>query len=334
MKPTVAVALTLSVAGALGAAPSALAAGASITGDGGTPVPLTAGMTLRHMAPDVTFTFAEGETYYAARVVGPGGTPASGGADCVRTSVASEERVRYQGNGAYTLFLKAADSFDACRAAAEQSAPFTINASTAVTPPDRQPLLTRAAGSFASIDFAVPVSLNPGADAYEFRYAPNATLGPDGGIAGEASSALVNTGTGTASVRFDRPGRYTLLVRAKSFRSDTPTAWSPRLDVTVVAPFDLSSTSFPDSRGPSYQLAGQIRETTATGKVTISIAKGRKGRKFRRLGSAKIRRGGKFRLRFKLARRGTYTLRYAYRGSATVAKGTATEVITISRRSF
>ena len=333
MKTSARLTLTCAALLLLSASP-ALAATATISGDGGSPVPLSSGMTLRHLAPNLNFTFADGETHYAARVVGPGGQAASGGTSCTRTSSPFEERVRYQGNGTYTLSMKVADSFDACEAATEQSVPFAINASTAISPPASQPLLTRQPGSFAAINFTVPVSLNPGADSYEFRYAPNATIGPDGGIAGEASSGFVDTTAGTASISFSKPGRYTLVVRAKSFRSDVPTAWSPRIDVTVVAPFDLNATSFPDSRGPSYQLSGQIRETTATGKVTVSIAKGKKGRKFRRLGSAKIRRGGKFKLRFRLAKAGTYTLRYSYKGGATVDRGTVTEVIRISRRIF
>lgn len=323
----------VAVVALLATAPSALAVSPSITGDDGAVVPLTGGANLRHMAPTVTFTFAEGETHYAARVVGPAGA-ASTGTDCLRTSSPFEERVRYQGNGAYAVFFKAGNSFDACQAAAEQSLPFSINASVAITPPATQPLFTREPGSFAAIDFAVPVSLNPGADTYEFRYAPNATLGPDGGITGETSSAIVDTTAGTARVNFTKPGRYTFVVRAKSFRSDVPTAWSPRVDVTVVAPFDLTSTSFPDSRGPSYRLAGQVRETTATGRVTISIARGKNGKRFKRLGTAKLRKGGKFSLRFRQTRFGNFTLRYSFRGSPTVGRGTLTENIRISRRIF
>jgi hypothetical protein len=238
-------------------------------------------------------------------VDGPAG-PASSGSGCVRTSSVFPERVAYQGNGTYTVKYKTGADFNACEAAAEQSMPFVINASVSISPPAAQPLLLRRPGSFTSISFDVPVSLNPGADSYEFRYAPNATLGPDGGITGEAQNGFVNLQSGTASVTFSAPGRYTFVARAKSFRSDVPTAWSPRVDVNVVAPFDLIAPRLTDARGPSYTVAGQVRETSATGKVTIAIGKGKNPKRFKTLGAAKIRKGGKFALRFRLTKLGSY----------------------------
>ena len=327
-------ALILSCAALLAAAAPASAATPSVTGDGGAPVPLQNGMTLRHMAPEVSLAFTAQEQYYAIRVVGPTG-PAAIGADCLRTSSFSAERVRYQGNGAYTVFFKTADTSEACRSAAEQSAAFTINASTAVVPPDHQPLFRRVARSFVATTFEVPVEANPGADSYEMRYAMNATLGADGGIAGTSDSAFVDTATGKARVSFLKPGRYTFVVRAKSFRSDVPTAWSPRVDITVVAPFDLSLVTFPDSRGPTYKLVGQLREPGARGgKVKVSI-KHAKDKRFKRLGTAKVGKGGKFKLRFRYRRYGKVQLRFSYGGSATIAKGVETRKgYRISRRFF
>ena len=104
--------------------------------------------------------------------------------------------------------------------------------------------------------------------------------------------------------------------------------------VTTVAPFDLERTSFPDARGPSYKVRGQIRERGARGKVTVSIAKGRKKGKFHRIGKAKINSKGRFTKRFKVRKTGTYRLRYSYKGSSLVAAGRATEAIKIRRRLF
>jgi hypothetical protein len=312
--------LILCAAMLAGATPAS-AATPSITGDAGTPVPLTSGLSLRHMAPDVTFAFTAEEAYYAARVVGPAG-PASIGTDCLRTSDPFPERVVYQGNGTYTVFFKAAADRDACAAATEQSVPFTIAAGASLVPPDKQPLLSRPAGSGIPTDFQVPVNGNPGADSYEFKYAPNATLGPDGGITGTPESAFVNSSTGAAAVRFAAPGRYTLLVRAKSFRSDVFTPWSPRLDVTVDAPFDfLVPPRLSDSRGPTYAVVGQIREKSARGRVTIALSRGSKAKRFKTIGKPRISKSGKFKLKFRVSRIGKYVMRFSYKGSATVRRG-------------
>ena len=63
-------------------------------------------------------------------------------------------------------------------------------------------------------------------------------------------------------------------------------------------------------------------ETSAAGgRVTVAAAKGKNGKRFRTLGKAKINSKGVFKLRFRLAR-GTYRMRYSFKGSSTVARGT------------
>ena len=311
--------LILTCAAALATAAPASAITPNITSDGGSPVPLTNGMSLRHMAPDVTFAFTAEEQYYSARVVGPAG-PASIGTDCLRTSDPFIERVRYQGNGGYTVFYKAAADREACTAAAEQGAGFTINASTGFAPPPAT-FLMRPKESLISNPLELTVNTNPGAEAYDIRFAANATLGPDGGITGTAESAFVDMATGKTRLTFTRPGRYTVVIRAKTFRSDVTTAWGPPATVNVVAPFDLSFVNLTDSIGPTYAVAGTVREPSARGKVTISIGKGKNAKRFRRLGSAKIRKGGKFKMRFRQRTFGQFTMRFSYKGNATVQKG-------------
>jgi hypothetical protein len=311
--------LILSCGAVLIAAAPASAATPSITGDAGAAVPLTAGLTLRHMAPDVSFAFTAEEQYYSARVVGPAG-PASIGTDCLRTSDPFTERVRYQGNGTYTVFYKAAADRDACTAAAEQSVAFAINASTGFAAAPAK-FLMRPAGSVLSTPLELAVNGNPGAEAYDVRFAAGATLGPDGGITGTPESAFVDMATGRVRFTFIRPGRYTMVVRAKTFRSDVPTAWGPPAIVTVVAPFDLSFANLSDSRGPTYAVVGTVREPSARGKVTIALGKGKNPRRFKRIGAAKIRKGGKFKLRFRHRQLGRYVMRFSYKGNATVAAG-------------
>ena len=50
--------------------------------------------------------------------------------------------------------------------------------------------------------------------------------------------------------------------------------------------------------------------------MTISIARGKKRGKFRRIGKAKINSKGRFSKRFTVRRTGTYRLRYTYKGSS------------------
>ena len=68
--------------------------------------------------------------------------------------------------------------------------------------------------------------------------------------------------------------------------------------------------------------------------MTISVARGRKRGKFRRIGSAKINSKGRFVKKFRIRRTGVYRLRYSYRGSSLVAGGRVTEAIRIRRRIF
>ena len=99
------------------------------------------------------------------------------------------------------------------------------------------------------------------------------------------------------------------------------------MNVNAIAPFDLERTSFPDSRGPSYKVRGQVRERAARGKVTVSIARGKKKGKFRKIGKAKINSKGRFTKRFTVHKTGVYRLRYTYKGSSLVAGGRVTEQI-------
>ncbi len=206
-----------------------------------------------------------------------------------------------------------------------------INAGLAVTAPPAR-LLTRRPNSFLTNTHEIGISLNPGASIYEVRYALGGVAGPDGAISGPSKETFLDTSTGLAQFGFDAPGRYLIVARAQRGQFFTP--WSGPVNVNAIAPFDLERVTFPDARGPSCKLRGQIREKVARGKVTISWAKGRKDGRFHRAGKAKINSKGRFTKRFRLRKVGVYRLRYTYRGSDLVAAGRVTEQIRIRRRIF
>ncbi len=319
---------------------SALAAPTvTVTGDDGNPAPLNAAapLPLRQMAPDVNVSVPRTDTAnYTTQVFDAAGTAASDASPCRDTQFGSTwtNFVDYRGNGTYTVLLRYFPSTDdSCvrTPSREQRFQFTINAGTAVTAPPVR-LLTRAANSFVTNVRQLPVTLNPGASTYEVRYARGGVIGPDGAISGPSADTFVDRNTGLADFRFDKPGRWVIVARAQ--KGLFFTAWSAPAFVNAVAPFDLERTSFPDARGPSYKVRGQIRELAARGKVTVSLAKGRKKGKFHRLGKAKINSKGRFTKRFKVRKTGVYRLRYSYKGSSLVAAGRVTEAIRIRRRIF
>ncbi len=317
---------------------SALGATATVTGDDGNPLALsTAGpVAIRNMSVEtnMSVTASDNAPFYTTQVLDGAGGPASSVSFCHETRFTPTARnfVDYRGNGTYTLLLRSFPSTDDTCAGtprAEKRFTFTITGGTAVTaPPGR--LLTRTPNSFFTNTHQLAVALNPGALTYEVRYALGGVAGPDGAITGPSAETFVDRTTGLADFRFDKPGRWLIVARVKGGNYFTP--WSAPVTVTAIAPFDLERTSFPDFRGPSYKVRGQVRERAARGKVTISIARGLKKGKFRRIGKAKINSKGRFTKRFKVRKTGRYRLRYTYKGSSLVAPGRVTESVRIRRR--
>ena len=92
---------------------------------------------------------------------------------------------------------------------------------------------------------------------------------------------------------------------ARGRNGDYYTPWSAPVTFKLLAPFDMSSVSAIDSRGPSYRLRGTLDEPYAAGgRVTVAIAKGKNGKKFRTLGKAKVNSKGVWTLRFTVRKRG------------------------------
>jgi hypothetical protein len=330
--PIKALAAALATMGLLAPASAEAAVSATVTGDDGQPAPLTAGVpaTIRNINADASVALASGDaTSWRFVVTDPTGTPVTGDY-CWSSPTPKNSSVPYRGNGAYTLTVTRY-SAASCAGAVRGTEVFTWNvaASVAIGQPGG-PLPTRPANSFSNHVHLLDFAANPGTSLYEIRYAKGGVIGPDGGISGVSNSTYVDTASG--KVRFspnDGPGTYVIVARAG--RGNYYTPWSAPVTVQMVGPFDLSTVSFPDSRGPSYQLRGTVREKAMAGsRVTIAAAKGKKGKRFKTLGKAKVNSQGVFKLRFKL-KRGTYRVRYSYRGSSVISRGTAYQVIKIRR---
>src|SRR3954447_963725 len=274
-----------------------------------------------------------GRTPHSSQVLDGGGGPATPLSACFdRSDTASlQGSPAYHGNGTYTVVVTYASDADCGTVTRVSRFQYAIGAGSAVTPPPGK-LLTRAPDSFVTNSHQLGVTLNPGAVTYEIRYARNGAIQPDGSIGGATRQEFVDTASGLADFRFEKPGRYVIVARAE--KDGFFTGWSTPTVVNAIAPFDLGSVRFPDSRGPSYKLRGQIREHSARGKVTIYLAKGKKKGRFHRVGKAKISKKGRFTKRFTVRHTGTYRLRYVYKGNRTVAPGRVTERIKITRRLF
>jgi hypothetical protein len=323
------------LAGGFAAAAEA-AVTAHVTGDDGNPTPLStaAPISIRNMnvRAYVHVDDAAGARSYRWAVVDQSGTSAAATSGCWRSSSFPNDDalVTYRGNQTYTLRLSLFnDTTCGGTATATHTYTWVVAAGVGlVAPPTR--LLTRPKNSVVTNRHALDFVGTPGASRYEIRFAKNAALQPDGSIAGaEVKEAFFNPATGKVEVIGARePGTYTAVARAYNGGFFTP--WSPPITFKLISPFDLR-TSFPDQRGPSYQVRGVLGETTAGGRVTVSIAKGRKGKKFKTLGRAKVNRKGVFKLRFTLRGYGFYRLRYKHAGNSRVQKGTVYEVVRIRK---
>jgi hypothetical protein len=306
------------------------------TGDDGNPVALnpttTVGLRNMDVAANVSVLQADGGSY-RTQVVDQAGTPASDASPCRDTEFGPTwtNYADYRGNGTYNVVVRTYASDDCTGNAVQRVYRYAINAGVAVTAPPAK-LLTRAPNSYISNTHELGVALNPGASLYEVRYALGGVAGPDGAISGPSAETFVDTATGLAPFRFDKPGNYLIVARATRGAFTTP--WSAAITVQAIAPFDLTRVTFPDARGPSYKLRGQVREHAARGKVTVYLAKGKKKGKFHRIGKAKINKKGRFTKRFTTHKLGVYRLRYTFKGSSLVAAGRVTEQIHITRHFF
>jgi hypothetical protein len=312
------------------AAPAAARAATTVTvtGDTGSPTPLTAGAApvgIRNM--DVQAVVHVDTGGYAVSIADPAGNSAAIASTC--TSGDTTKYVDYHGNGTYTLTLTTYTNAGCTTGAKSAAYQWAVGAGVAIGQPAAA-LLTRAPNSFSTNTQNLDFAGNPGATGYEVKYALGGTVNPDGSVGGAVvKDAFVDSSTGKVQLLERTPGTYVMVARAKIFGYFSP--WSAPVTIHLIAPFDLSSTSFPDAIGPSYEVRGIVGETSAGGRVTISAAKGKRGGHYRTLGKPKVNSEGVFKLRFRLKKLGVYRLRYTYKGSATVAGGRVTEQIKITR---
>jgi hypothetical protein len=309
-----------------------------VTNDAGAPTVVTPGLAIRQMSPNVGFVLGPGEGRVTAGVSGPDGQRVSQARTC--STFVTGSGIDYRGNGPYTISVLsyATNDFNCTTPIGVSSSSFTINAGVGLgAVPGRQ--LIRRAGDFSRRDINVPIALNPGALGHEIRYKRNGRIGPDGGIVGASQEAFADSARGLVALRLDKPGRWVVVARAKGFLGNhSPgqffTAWSAPVVIRAIAPFDILSASFPDSRGPSYSVKVQLREPSARGVVQVSIAPGRRGGTFRKLGPARLGKNAVFLKKFTVAAPGVYRLRFTRKKTVTMAGGVITRPITISRRFF
>lgn len=322
---------------ALSAVPSGAAAqqapAVSVTGDDGNPVSLAGGPTIRNMSPRVAITLpTDQNTYYSASFTGPDGAATSTPITCFSIPVSRAQD--YRGNGAYKVAIQQySDRNCSQTAGAAVVHGYTIAAGVSLTGLAGKHLI-RSANSFVTNPVSLPFGPNPGALGNEVRYALNGAVGPDGALTGASQEAFVDS-SGVVGLRLQTPGRYVVVARAKGFTPASGqqffTPWTAPVVVDAIAPFDIETTRTPDSRGPSYKILVTLREKSTRGKVKLAYARGKKGGRYRSMGSATISSKGTFTKRFTLKRAGTYRIRVSYPGSPTVAKGTALLSFRISR---
>jgi hypothetical protein len=178
------------------------------------------------------------------------------------------------------------------------------------------------------------VALNPGGVGNQIFYGLNSRLTPDGALVAPVDRVFPDRDSGAAGVPLNHgPGVYTVVGRAEGYNvaGDVFTAWSTPVSIRAFAPFDLASLTLPDSRGPSFRLRAAMGEQATSGRVSLAIARGSRGGRYRSLGSISIR-GHRISKRFRAARTGTYRIRFSYHGNALVAPGRQIAKLRISRR--
>lgn len=312
---------------------------ASVTGDGGTPVALVenGSVAIRNMdvRAYVHVDDSPDTRSYQWQVLDASGTGATTLSGCWPASAVPDDSrlVTYRGNQSYTLKLNLYP-MKSCAGTAKTA---VYSWSTAATVSLGQPagtLLIRRPNSFSTITQQLDFAGTPGAVSYEIKYAKNAAVAGDGSITGlNVQDAYLDRTTGKVQVYSREPGSYLVVARAKN--GDYTTPWSAPVSMRLQQPFDVLSGSFPDRRGPSYQLRTVMRDGAAAGsRVRVAIAYGKKGKKFRTVGSGKVSSKGVFKVRFTVRKLGWYRVRYAFSGNANVAKGSSYAQIRFRRVIF
>jgi hypothetical protein len=329
-------AASLALTAAAVAPPTAGAAvGVTVTGDDGNPIALGGAINIRNMNPQLGVSSAATDRVTLS-VSGPTGAKVASDVSCVPGYTSSGKFVDYVGNGTYTVTARTYASGDTncVTPTATQSLPFTITASTALGQP-QSAVLTRKAQSTIPNTVNLPIDLNPGALSTEAFVARNVTPNADGSLPGAPKQLFPDPTTKTVAVRLDQgPGFYVVAAHAKGYTGvlnpQTFAPWAAPVAIRAYAPFDTQRFTWTDTRGPSYRFSATIRATGASGKVSVGIRRGSKG-KFRSYGRVTIRKH-RVSKRIRLPRTGTYQMRLGYKGNSTVAGGSELRSFRITRR--
>jgi hypothetical protein len=327
-------AMTAAITAALTLPAGAQAATVTITGDAGAPVTLNAAAPtgIRNMHPDLNVALGGTEKAFDMTVAGPV-SAAAAPRTCSSSTV--PWGVDYQGNGTYTVTVSTYTNVTCTAGKTTVAYQVAITAGVSLGAPPG-PVLTRQPNSFVTNTLQVPVAMNPGALTHDLRLALGGVLAPDGSISGPSEEVFADSTTGTAAVRLDAPGTYLMVGRATGYTGAAgqfSSPWSPPITIRAFAPFDFAGApTFPDSRGPRYKMRVALREKSASGKVSIKIGRGTKG-KLHSIGKARIRRGT-FTKTFRLHRTGVYRAQFTFKGSATTAPGTVKTKFRVTRRFF
>lgn len=319
-KPLVALS-SLLVAGVVATPAHAAVSGLTISGDDGNPVPLATGVSLLNMSPTVGVTIDAGGGSFTLLVTGPDGVPALS-RNC--TSVAPSIPVEYRGNGTYTVTVTSYGAKDySCKTplGAPLTSSFNLGSSVALSGPAGRSLI-RKLGSYATVPVSLGIVRSPGSLTTEVKYALNGSVGADGGITGEVQDGYVDPTTGLVPLSIRKPGTYVIVARQKGYSTASGnfyTPWSAPVTVRAVVPFEVSNLGFIDSVGPRFSIRGYVQDDVMVGsRVTVSMARGTKGGKYKTISKPKVKSNRSFTVNFTQRRRGTYRFKVTYRGNSKV----------------
>lgn len=265
-------------------------------------VPLVNGAQIANLDAMVAFAVQPDAGSYTYDVEGPDGRQ-NGWSTCylIKSNTSELLDLPYLGNGTYTVRVTLFPESLTCEANQGQSAEFTIVQEALVTPNvpgGGNPLLTRRprSSAYSLNSYLLKPSLPVGTTSIEVQYARSARVNPDGTLAGADFQDFL--GKKQIGVELRTPGIYTFVARALGRNGDSRTPWSAPQQVVALAPFDLAFLKFPGSRGHVFTAVGKIRASGANGRVVVSLARGKTGGRFRRIGSPTIERD-RFSVRFR-----------------------------------
>ena len=303
---------------------------AAVTGDNGVPTQLVPGTPFPITNMDVRAYIHVDQAdavSYRWQVVDAAGTGATSLSPCWNTSVAiardDNRLVTYRGNGTYTLGVNLFAGKDCTGAATPRTFQWTTSSTVSLSAPGT-PQLIREPNTSTTKTQLLGFSGPPGAISYEIKYAKDATVAADGSLSAlNIQDAYLDRATGQVQIIGARdPGTYKAVARAKI--GDFATPWSAPVDLQLQQPFDILTGSFTDRRGPSYKMRTTMRDAWLRGsRVTVAIAKGKTGKRFRTVGKPKVNSKGQFSVRFSVRKLGWYRVRYSFKGNGTVARGTS-----------